>query len=175
MDFVPNKPDKLTMAVGMGEMAISDNPNAELICMGLGSCIAVCVYIPRRRIGALAHVVLPTAPATVTEPTARYANQAITLLVRQLRQQGAAVRNARVVLCGGAAIFPPLRNTLDIGVRNLDEVMTELKRHGLAPMISEVGGTMSRTITLQVATGIVNIRTVKGGNAVTADLSAPQE
>jgi len=172
---LPNNKEKQTIAVGMGEMVVTSDPQTELICMGLGSCIAVCAYIPRRRIGAMAHVVLPTAPtATTGDPTARYADQAIPLLVTQLRQQGVAVRNARIVLCGGAAIFPPMRNSLDIGARNLEQVLVELTRHSLTPVMSEVGSTVSRTITLQVATGIVNIRSVKGNVQVSADLSASQ-
>jgi chemotaxis protein CheD len=161
-----------TIAVGMGELVISADPEAALLCMGLGSCIAVCLYAPRRRVGALAHVVLPTAPAGSTGQTARYADQAIPLLVNELRGRGVALRGVQAVLCGGAAIFPPSQNSMDIGARNLQAITTELARVGLPVAATAVGGTVSRTITLHVATGLVHIRTVQDKEPQEIDLGA---
>ena len=41
--------------LGIGELAIAHNPHV-LGCVGLGSCLAIAIYCPLKKLGGLAHV-----------------------------------------------------------------------------------------------------------------------
>ena len=47
------------VSVGIGQIAISKDPNDVLVSYGLGSCIGVSVFDSQNRIGGLVHVLLP--------------------------------------------------------------------------------------------------------------------
>jgi chemotaxis protein CheD len=51
------------IAVRMGEIAVSSNPDDVLMSVGLGSCIGLALVDQRRGIAGLAHVMLPEALA----------------------------------------------------------------------------------------------------------------
>ncbi len=152
-----------TVSVGMGEVIVSRDPGVELVCLGLGSCIAVCLYEPRQRLAAMAHVVLPTCGGFHSERPGKYADTAIPHLLREVRKNSADPMHSRVVLCGGAAIFPPINALVDIGRRNLVAVKGALRESGVAIVKQEVGGRESRTVRLSVETGQVRLRTVRTG------------
>ncbi|HEX2948520.1 MAG TPA: chemotaxis protein CheD [Armatimonadota bacterium] len=161
-----------TISIGMGEMVVTSDPDAALICLGLGSCIAICAYDPRRNVGAMVHVVLPAPSTGNATPPAKYASTAVPLLVEKLTRAGVRKADARIILCGGAAIFAALSGIMDIGQRNIAAVHEGLQQAGLKVIKEDVGGKESRTVTLDVATGIVKLRTVRTGEAVFADLRA---
>jgi chemotaxis protein CheD len=154
---------KTMTTVGLGGLVISADPATELACLGLGSCIAVCAYDPRRHIGAMAHIVLPAGGAGTGEHEARYADTALPALASQLSRYYLRLSEMRIVLCGGASIFPPLKNIMDIGQRNVTAVREGLTRLQARAQLEEVGGGESRTIILDVASGKVRLRTVKTG------------
>lgn len=158
------------VCIGMGEISVTSDPEVELTCLGLGSCIAICTYDARRHIGGMVHVVLPTSPARDGAVPAKYADTAIPLLVEQLAKNGSRPADVRVVLCGGAAIFAALSGAMDIGQRNLLAVRAGLQQIGMKIIKEDVGGRNSRTVTLSVSTGQVRLRTVQTGEFVLADL-----
>ena len=45
--------------LGLGQMMVTDDVDATLRIIGLGSCIGMAVMAPHRRLVGLAHVVLP--------------------------------------------------------------------------------------------------------------------
>ena len=69
-----------TIVVGMGEMQVTNDPYAVLACLGLGSCICVCVYEPTSKLGGMAHIVLPKSDMKDGVPTPKYADTGIPLL-----------------------------------------------------------------------------------------------
>ncbi|MHB9130779.1 MAG: chemotaxis protein CheD [Armatimonadota bacterium] len=152
-----------SVCVGMGELAISSDPETELICLGLGSCIAVCAYHKRRKWGLMAHVVLPSSSGRDQTAKAKYADSAIPLIAEEIARAGYIREEIQVVLCGGAAIFPSLQGVMDIGQRNITAVKAELQRARLRVVKEEVGGRESRTLTLEIASGNVRLRTVRTG------------
>jgi len=50
-----------TTNIGMGELVVSKDPQDVLSCIGLGACIAMCIWDPAARIGGVAHMLLPTS------------------------------------------------------------------------------------------------------------------
>ena len=47
------------LVVGLGEMKVSRGADDVLVCLGLGSCVALCYHDPVAKVGAMAHIVLP--------------------------------------------------------------------------------------------------------------------
>lgn len=151
--------------VGMGELKVGRDRDAELLCVGLGSCIAVCMYDAARAVGALAHVVLPVAPDGNANP-AKYADTAIPLMLRTLREFGSRPGDLRVALVGGAAIFSSVNSHMDIGQRNGDAVKAALQQAGLRVQKEDIGGRESRSTSLSMIDGAVRVRTVRLGNTL---------
>lgn len=158
------------ISVGMGEIAVTTDRDTELMCLGLGSCIAVCIYEKRLRWGLMVHVVLPSTNKRDGSMPGKYADSAIPLIMSEMKRAGVRREMARVVLCGGAAIFPSLEGIMDIGQRNLAAVREGLKTEGLRVVKEEVGGRESRTLSLHVGTGQVRMRTVRTGEQVLVNL-----
>src|SRR5437868_7492946 len=52
-------PPRKTLVVGVADMAVSNDPSAELITYSLGSCLGISVYDPVKKIGGLLHIMLP--------------------------------------------------------------------------------------------------------------------
>ncbi|MHB0938358.1 MAG: chemotaxis protein CheD [Armatimonadota bacterium] len=151
-------------------MAATTDRDTELQCLGLGSCIAVCMYEKRLRWGLMVHVVLPSTNKKDGALPGKYADTAIPLILSEMKRAGVRSEQARVVLCGGAAIFPSLEGIMDIGQRNLAAVRDGLKAHGLRVVREEVGGRESRTLSLHVGTGQVRMRTVRTGEQILVNL-----
>lgn len=156
--------------VGMGEIAVTTDPEAELLCLGLGSCIAVCLYEKMRHFGLMVHIVLPESQTGKPAPPGKYADTAIPLIAEELKRAGIQRGQARVVLCGGAAIFPALEGLIDIGLRNLAAVRAGLQAHGFKILKEDVGGRQGRTLSLHVGTGMVRMRTVHSGEQMLVNL-----
>ena len=49
----------MTLMVGLGEVKTSEDPAEVLTCLGLGSCVAVCLHDPVAKVAGMAHIVLP--------------------------------------------------------------------------------------------------------------------
>ncbi|MBM3133397.1 MAG: chemotaxis protein CheD, partial [Chloroflexi bacterium] len=48
-----------SFVANLGEIKISNDPEATISCLGVGSCIALCMYDPQTGVGGMAHIVLP--------------------------------------------------------------------------------------------------------------------
>ena len=80
-------------------------------------------------------------------------------MLRQLEARGA--NRARLVakIAGGAKMFEVSGGALgNIGQRNIESVRIQLKKHGIRLQNEDVGGTVARTMLMDVATGTVSVR-----------------
>ena len=73
------------VAVGMGQSVLAHAP-ARLTTI-LGSCVAVTLYSPRRRLGMLSHVVLPQSKGGASNP-AKFADTAVPHMVLDAQEPG---------------------------------------------------------------------------------------
>lgn len=138
-----------TTMVGMGQIVASAKP-ASLTAI-LGSCVGVALYHPRRRLGALAHVVLPAANGRVATP-GKFADSAIPTMIQQLEQLGANRAGITVKITGGACMFGT-SGPLQIGDANVDAVIKSLADVGLRVAAQDTGGVKGRRIAFRVDTG----------------------
>jgi len=149
-------------SVGIGQLAVAGDAGALLIAYGLGSCVGVSVYDAQARVGALAHILLPDADGKARDARepARYADTGIEALIEALLSAGAFKRRLVVKLAGGAAVLGPANaEKFKIGERNAEAIRDRLKRHGLAPVAADIGGTRGRTLELHLSTGKTYVRT----------------
>jgi chemotaxis protein CheD len=152
-----------SIVVGLGEMKVTNMPTV-LSCIGIGSCIAVCVYDTVFKIGGMAHIVLPLHDGRPGIALTKYANTGIPLLIQEMLRQGGIRNRFNIKLAGGAqmSLAPGLKNTFKTGERNLEEVKAALSREGLVIAATDVGGAKGRTVKMFVDTGRVTVRTAGG-------------
>ena len=149
--------DKLT--VGIADMKMTQG-SGNLITYALGSCIGLCFYDPALKLGALLHIMLPlNMEAGRTHPM-KYADTGIRETVRMMESKGASRSRMIVKIAGGAKMFEVGGNSAlgNIGLRNIESVRTILRRENLRLVAEDVGGTIARTLSLDVATGQGMIR-----------------
>ncbi|MHB8621497.1 MAG: chemotaxis protein CheD [Chloroflexota bacterium] len=151
------------IAVGLGELKTSGAKDSSLVAFGLGSCVAIVAHDPARKIGGMAHVMLPEGPAD-EEPLAKYGDAAIAMLLEELGRQGAQRDNLAIKIAGGASMLPESATTdrLNIGDRNVVAIKRLLREHGLSVAGQDTGGRQSRTVELNVTTGRVTVHRLGG-------------
>lgn len=140
----------------------------RLIAIGLGSCVAIALYDEARRVGGLAHALLPD-PSVARDATnpARFASEVVPVLLDEMRALGARPPFT-AKLAGGAALFGSMLkgSAGAMGERNVTAARAALSRAGLAIAAEDCGGDAGRSVTLDVATGELTVRGVRGGSRV---------
>jgi chemotaxis protein CheD len=136
--------------VRMGEGAVSGRAGDVLACIGLGSCIGLALVDRGAGVAALAHVMLPEAPARDVAQPHKYADLAVDVLVHDAVAGGAVRRRLEAALVGGAAMFQLGGGSQDIGARNDAEVRRRLDLLGIPVRATATGGNRGRTIRVRV-------------------------
>jgi chemotaxis protein CheD len=165
------------LSVGLGELCVGSEPNTVLAAFALGSCIAICAHDPIAKVGALAHVVLPNAPAfsrlnNGDNPPGKYADRALPEMISRLEKLGAVRERLVFKLVGGAAVLSGanmlgnatnvLPGRLDVGRRNVQGVLNALYSAGFFPVAADLGGQAGRTVYFWPGNGKMRVRTVRG-------------
>jgi chemotaxis protein CheD len=152
----------MEIAVGMGEIKVAESPNL-LKAVGIGSCVAVALYDREKRIGGLAHVMLPCFEEAhdKSNPT-KFTDIAIAMMIDEMKRQGAGPQNMTAKIFGGANMFPEIISSdsaMDIGKRNFEAARQELERLDIQIIAEEVGDHIGRTVLFDTRDGSVVVRT----------------
>lgn len=149
--------------VGVGEYAVASRPQT-LITQALGSCVGVCLWDPRLRVGGMAHVMLPSAPASgYSGRPHRFADLAVPAMVEKLAAMGCKPRGLVAKLAGGSAMFKGESGIDSIGGRNVEAVRAQLDKYGIKVKAADTGGSHARTIELILETGVLLVRSYTFG------------
>lgn len=145
------------MNVGVAQVKISSSPT--VLRTILGSCVGICIYDRIRKVGGLAHVLLPndTTNGTVKE---KYADTAIPLLVQLLLKEGAKKEFLSAKIAGGASMFKFDSNVAlgQIGDRNVEVVKKVLAGLGIPLMDEDTGGNTGRVIDFFLDDGHLKVK-----------------
>jgi chemotaxis protein CheD len=138
-----------------------------LAALGLGSCVAVAIRDRLRRLGALAHIMLPSqgdGRRREGENMNKYADVAVAEAVRVLEAAGCRRADLEAKIAGGASIFDLGRGTEcgDIGARNVEAVVRALRAEKVRLLASDVGGREGRTVEFSPESGELAVKTVRG-------------
>ncbi len=162
--------------VGVAELKVSTNSDV-LASYGLGSCVAVAIFDPVRKIGGLAHVMLPESRDKDTESApGKFGDTAVPRLVEELCNIGARKKSLRCKLVGGAQMFeiPGARNreaslscgpSANIGGRNVEAVKKALEQMRVPVVAEDTGGNHGRTVMFDTSTGDIEINSIYYGRS----------
>ena len=147
--------------VGIADYKIGIAPQ-KLITLGLGSCVGIALYDRVKKIGGLSHIMLPDSTAFHKEvKSEKFADTAIPKMIQELYGGTLQTRNLVAKIAGGASMFkfPDKKMTSDIGKRNVEAVEKILHELGIPVLGSHTGGSVGRTMVVDLDTFEVDIRT----------------
>ena len=153
-----------TLVIGISDCQVSAEPDSELVTYALGSCIAVSVWDPLRRVAGMLHFMLPESSMDAHKAEANpwmFADTGIERLFEVACQMGADRRRLLVRLAGGAHVLDP-QCVFNIGKRNYLAARKVLWKHGILIASEAVGGDVSRTVRLTAGTGKLRVREGNG-------------
>lgn len=145
--------------VGIADMGVAVSPN--ILRTILGSCVGICIYDPKMKIGGMAHIMLPSSKRP-TSNIKKYADTAIPLMITEMMELGADRDRMVAKLAGGATMFKHSENSLmgDIGKNNIQSVKEILLSLRIPVLSEELGGDFGRTIDFYLETGQLKIKTI---------------
>lgn len=145
--------------VGVADMKISDDPEAILVAHSLGSCIGLTVYDPQAGVGGMLHYMLPesTTPDRAKSKPFMFANTGIPLLFESCYKLGAAKGQMVVKAAGGSQVLGASEQFM-IGKHNYAALRKILFRNNVLINAEHIGGSVSRTMRLSIATGEVFVK-----------------
>ena len=154
--------------VAMGEGTVASAP-CVVLSSGLGSCVAVILYDARRKIGGLAHIMLPDSrqlqseQSTFRNPQSAFkcADTAIAVLLERLRSRGALRRDIVAKMVGGAQMFSCYEDSnTGIGEQNITSIRHILRRERIALIGEDTGGHHGRSVEFHLDSGRVIVTAI---------------
>lgn len=149
------------VVIGVADMAVSNNGQVVLSTYALGSCIGVVAYDPGAKIGGILHLMLPESSISMEKAAkqpAMFADTGLPHFFKALIGVKAERFRLRLFVAGGASVISG-NDPFKIGERNSKVTLEYLQMNGYNVTHSEVGGTVNRTIHLEMSTGIVSLKT----------------
>lgn len=141
--------------------ALFADPRPHAVTTVLGSCVAVCLWDKRRRIGGINHYLLPLWNGEGL-PTPRYGNVAIDSLVDRMLALGCAKCDLQAKVFGGATMWDSSHGLIAVGERNGELAKSLLAGHGIPIVASSLGGREGRKLVFQTDSGTVLQRLGRG-------------
>ncbi len=154
------------IVVDIADMKVSNDPESTLITYALGSCIAVIIHDPVRKVGGMVHYMLPLSkvnPEKAKTKPAMFADVAIPQLFKSMYEFGCQKKDLIVKVAGGGKHYDS-DGIFDIGKRNYTVLRKLFWKNNIMISSEDVGGSKSRTAKLQVGTGFATIKS--GGEEV---------
>lgn len=138
--------------VNVGEVEIAGG-SIVLRAIALGSCIGAAAFANRHRIGALAHIMLPGAAPDKAAHRNKYAVNAIANIVKSFEAIGAELTEIEFCLVGAGNVLENVNDT--ICSSNINSVLATLDEYGIGVRASLLGGTLRKSVSLDVGSGLV--------------------
>ena len=121
----------------------------------LGSCVAVCLFDTRLKIGGMNHFQLPDVQGTLTG--GKIGTTAIKALLREAMIAGCKQSDLVASIYGGAHVVNAFSSGQDIGERNILKAKEMLMDFKIPIIKSDVSGNASRRITMNTSNNRVEI------------------
>lgn len=161
----------MTFKIKEGDLVVEASPHI-LTTAGLGSCVGLALYDPKRKIGGLGHIMLPGMPSMEaikgSWPTYfLYAGAVVGRLLAMLADRGSTSYDLVAKIAGGASMFASSEGLSDsIGRRNAASI-TELLMKETIPIIAEdTGGSHGRSISFDLSSGVMRVRSIGRSDVV---------
>lgn len=121
----------------------------------LGSCVAICLWDKRLKIGGINHYMLPSWNGNdLASP--KYGNIALDKLIERLQSMGSRVEDLQAKIFGGGELLDSGKgNSIVIGERNIRVARLMLEERKIPIVASSIGGKRGRKILFFTDTGEV--------------------
>jgi len=158
---VNSKAIALMTAVNYSEMRISSNPVETLVAFSIGSGMGVTIHDPVCGVGGILNFMLPDSTrASAVDPAKvpfMFADTGIPAFVKALYEQDVQPDRLKVVIAGGAHVLDQT-DAFNIGQKNLEALKSNLDIFDLKIQHENIGGTRSRTLSLEIGSGCSSIK-----------------
>jgi chemotaxis protein CheD len=148
--------------VSVADMVVTRDPGTVLVTHALGSCLGVAVYDPDAMVGGLLHVMMAKSainPDRAKEAPYTFVDTGLPMFLQELMGLGADRERWIVKVCGGAQINGHEDDRFSIGKKNYIMLRKVLWKSSVLIDAEDVGGTIPRTMSLDMETGEVCIST----------------
>jgi len=155
----------MKIVVGISDMKVSNKPGDVLVTYSLGSCIGVVLWDPVAKVGGLLHYMLPDSSLDKDKAQDKpfmFADSGIPRLFKETYKFGAEKSRLVVKVVGGSQIMDDA-GVFNIGKRNYMVLRKIFWKNKIMITKEDVGGTANRTVSLDVATGVVHLKTSDSG------------
>lgn len=144
---------KIMQYVNTGEVN-SGGIDTILNSGAIGSCVVITAFDSVKKVGAMAHVMLPGTLAVRNQLHAtRYAANAIEEMLFQLKNFGIEKENIEIFLVGGANVLKRENDT--IAKDNVDSIEMILKEKQIEIKAKSTGGFERRTVLFDIGKGCI--------------------
>lgn len=127
----------------------------------LGSCVSISLWHPPTRSGGMCHFMLPTRGKPSGDILdGRYADEAVQLILREIRSGSGHPTAYQVKLFGGGNMFQSDRaeSSFDVARANIQAARTLLADAGFLIQAEDVGGAGHRRVIFDLRNGHVWVR-----------------
>ena len=155
-------PKEITLHVG----GVHASAEPTMIRTLLGSCVAVCLWDERVRVGGMNHFLLPEGrPDGPRDEATRFGAHAMDCLVGEMLKLGADPRRMVAKVFGGASVLALGGSAAGVPQANVAFVRAYLTRERVPVAANSIGGTLPRQIRFFTETGKALVRRVVGPKA----------
>ncbi len=149
--------------IGIGYMKVTATPGDEIKTYALGSCVAVVLYDKKTKIAGMIHIALPDSAVNTEKAKTLpgyFVDTGLPILLKEFKKLGGDRKNTVIKIAGGSSIMDE-NKTFDIGKRNAIAVKRFLWKQGLGVMKEDIGGKISRTVSIGTDTGKILLSNAK--------------
>lgn len=148
------------VVIGISDMQISHRPEDLLVTYSLGSCIGVTIYDPVARIAGMIHCMLPLSkidPQKAKNTPCMFVDTGVPFFINEAYRLGAEKKRIIVKIAGCSSLLDS-KGLFKIGERNHTVLRKILWKNNMLIEKQDIGGNISRTVSIEVATGRVVIK-----------------
>ena len=150
----------MDQVVDIADLQVSNDPRVTLVTYSLGSCIGVTIWDPQTRVGGMLHYMLPESSLSKDKAKANpamFADTGVPKLFRAAYELGAVKKRLIVKIAGGSQLLDD-NGTFNIGKRNYVMLRKIFWKNGILIDAEDVGGSVSRTVRLNITEGTVTVK-----------------
>lgn len=153
--------------INVGEMAAGIK-DLSIRTSGIGSCMVVCLYDEKTKVGGMIHSMLPTrnqngptrqfmAVEDVPSP-AKYLDEGIDHLLAEVERLGGRRERLVAKLVGGSRMFKFMHDEkTSIGTKNIEMAQKKLAELSILIEGEDTGGTIGRMAEFNLENGLLDI------------------
>lgn len=148
------------VVVDIADLAVAAEPGSSLITYSLGSCIGLAIWDPVAHVGGMLHYMLPESqlsPEKARSSPAMFCDTGVPRLFKAAYELGAVKSRLVIKVAGGSQLLDD-NGTFNIGKRNYLALRKIFWKNGVMINAENVGGSVSRTLKLDVDTGVVTVK-----------------